>query len=603
MMIFSNPIGWWALLGIPAVLAIHFLQRQSKTVPISTRFLLENAKREAASGHRFERLTNSVPLWMQILAVLLITWILLAPRYQREQSTQRVAVVLDGSASMEVFKETLKNELTSILPDLQGPAAILEVTLLDSGKNAQRIYSGQSYEDALNSLDEWEPDAGVNDPTPSLRVARSVVGREGVVIYATDTVKNYLPFDARLLSVGEPVENVGLTGIRFEKDGSTRIWTAVIRNYSDSPASRTWSVIYEDGSQTEPRNVDIAPGAMVSIKADFPEDHQRGIIKLSSDRFTIDDSMPMVPPVYKHVAVRAQTPELDQLAEGMSRSLESVSLIGKDDSAMIRLIAKNPNESSLPQDNAIVFSRSQDTPGSLIKGDIIAEPHPLVKDLQWETLSARETPALEQLPTDDVLLWQGTRPMIFLRELSGENGAVESWQLFFNFSLKQSNALRQPAFIVCIHRFTEMIRDNHVAPAKQNLETGQPITIACHNMPNTPIDLSESSIRDNSTEKQELGATTRLSLKAPTKPGFIKVDQGEINLLDAAVYFADIREADFSRCSSENKAYDATEGIIEKHTDEDRWWQLWILLLLLALLLSWFFATRVPNVKTATQGS
>jgi len=39
MPVFANPLGLLALLGIPAVLAIHFLQRKAKELPVSTLFL------------------------------------------------------------------------------------------------------------------------------------------------------------------------------------------------------------------------------------------------------------------------------------------------------------------------------------------------------------------------------------------------------------------------------------------------------------------------------------------------------------------------------------------------------------------------------------
>ncbi|HVJ45894.1 MAG TPA: BatA domain-containing protein, partial [Luteolibacter sp.] len=101
----TNPLGLLALLGIPAVLAIHFLQRKAVELPVSTLFLLERTQREAASGRRFDRLIPSIPLWMQLLAVLLLTWFLTEPRYPKSGTVQRLAIVLDSSASMTVFKE------------------------------------------------------------------------------------------------------------------------------------------------------------------------------------------------------------------------------------------------------------------------------------------------------------------------------------------------------------------------------------------------------------------------------------------------------------------------------------------------------------------
>ena len=108
---FGNVAGFWALLGIPAVVAIHFLQRRSRVLVVTTLFLLEQMRRESETGHRFQRLRTSVPLWLQLLMVLLLTWLLVRPRWLRAESVQRVAIVLDASASMQASRERALEEL------------------------------------------------------------------------------------------------------------------------------------------------------------------------------------------------------------------------------------------------------------------------------------------------------------------------------------------------------------------------------------------------------------------------------------------------------------------------------------------------------------
>ena len=138
-LVISNPAGLWALLGIPLVLLIHFLQRKAKVLPVSTLFLLEKTVRESASGRRFDRLVNSVPLWMQLLAVLLLAWLLAEPRYRKARSVQRIAVVLDSSASMEPFRDRLADALVRRLPELAGLASVSEITLFESTPGGRRL--------------------------------------------------------------------------------------------------------------------------------------------------------------------------------------------------------------------------------------------------------------------------------------------------------------------------------------------------------------------------------------------------------------------------------------------------------------------------------
>ena len=254
--VFANPLGLLALLGIPAVLAIHYLQRKSISLPVSTLFLLARTQREATSGRRFERLIPSIPLWMQLLGILLLTWLLVEPRFQKENSVQRVAVVYDSSASMAVFQKQAAKALRDQLPDLQGSATAMELTLLPSTPGAERIYSGSSIDELVENLDNSIPTGGLIDPTYALRLARSLVSNEGVVIYLTDTPTEALPYDSRIIAVGKTTPNVGFTGISFEEKQGALTWQAIIRNYGAESTSRSWSLVTREGT-TEPQWFEI----------------------------------------------------------------------------------------------------------------------------------------------------------------------------------------------------------------------------------------------------------------------------------------------------------------------------------------------------------
>ncbi len=129
---FSNTMGLWALAAIPVVLLIHFLQRQSQKVTISTLFLLEQMQRESVQGRRLERIRSSVPLWLQLLMVLLITWLLVQPRWLQRDSVQPIAVVLDNSASMSAFKDDARKQLLGELNRLSASVSRAEFYVIDS---------------------------------------------------------------------------------------------------------------------------------------------------------------------------------------------------------------------------------------------------------------------------------------------------------------------------------------------------------------------------------------------------------------------------------------------------------------------------------------
>ncbi len=104
-MSFGNPLGFLALAGIPAVLFIHLLQVRSRLVRVTTLFLLEPRAFERESGRKIERLRTPLLLWLQLLAVVAATWLLVEPRWLREDTTLRVVLVVDGSASMSAYRD------------------------------------------------------------------------------------------------------------------------------------------------------------------------------------------------------------------------------------------------------------------------------------------------------------------------------------------------------------------------------------------------------------------------------------------------------------------------------------------------------------------
>lgn len=608
MITLANPAGLWALLGIPAVLAIHFLQRQAVVLPVSTLFLLEKTQRESASGRRFDRLMNSVPLWMQLLGVLLLAWILAEPRYQKSRSTQRVGIVLDSSASMSVFKDKLIAQLTEDLPDLKGPATHLELTILDSNPAKERLYSGSSIENALAIMENWEPQSGLTDPSPALRIARSLVGKEGILVYATDTPVENPPYNTRLLSVGEKVENVGVTGVRFRREEGADVWNVVVRNYGPESASRTWQLRFPDGSASEPRPFEVKAGGLISLQGALPAGKDRALFSLSEDPFTLDNTVPMVRPQPKTISLfSATSPEFAKLAERMVRSLDAIVPSNDSASADFSLVSYDPLDPVLPDGDAAVFVNDGTRAGAYLKGGIVAEPHPLVDGLNWQSLLVRESIQLERRPTDDVLLWQGERPLIFLRETVDENGRPRGTQLCFNFDLRLSNAGQQPAFIVCLHRFIEGIRARKVAEIRENLETGQPVELAAETRqadgPAPGLTVEHDSITGEPLSTRRIPASSVVKFPAPGTPGFLRVNQGEQPLLEAALYFADTREADFSGCDEASTLSDARAQAIQRHTQEDHWWRAWALLLLVALIVSWHFSKAGPAISEVGGGS
>lgn len=584
MISFANPLGFLALLGIPAVLAIHLLQRKAVQIPSSTLFLLERTHRDSMSGRRIERLVPSIPLWMQLLAVLLLTWLMVEPRFQRANSVQRIAIVLDSSASMSVFKTQAIDRLTDALGKLRGRATGMEITVLESVAGRPRVYAGSSIEDLRAALEKWQPRDGLVDPAQSLRLARSLVSGEGSVLYLTDTPVDSLPFDARLLAVGEPVDNVGFTGVSFTREEGAWVWRALVRNYGSKTVERTWSV-YSAESSTQPQPFTLTPGALVTLQAAFPENADRVRVVLDADRFTLDDVLPLVRPSPKPLQIFAATsPAFEELMGRLLRSLDAATPTNDAATADLSLVAYDPLDPAPPAGNAVVFVEDGTSAGAYLTGGIVAESHPLMEGLHWQSLLVRETLELERLPGDTVLLWQDQRPLIFLREKDHQR------QLCFNFDPRLSNALQQSAFIVLLHRFAERLRDAKIAPFTAMLETGQPVSVTA--APNEALQILQTDLEGQSLSNATLLPSSQTSFRIPpndlrAEPGYLTIRQNERELLHAAIHFADAREADLTGCASEERIDFQAVTDTRRHTEADPYWRFAVLGMLVALLIAW----------------
>ena len=339
---FANPAGFWALLGVPAVLAIHFLQRESRRVITSTLFLFDALSPVSAQGRRIERLRHSVPLWLQIAAVLLLTWLLVSPRWLRRDSVQRVAVVLDSSVSMLAFHDELAHALPVTLQKIAGAAARTEWRLIETDPARSTLYAGTDLPALLTAFNAWTPHLGTHDFQPALNAARSLVHEAGVALFVTDRPTE-VPEGVRLLAVGHPIENCGWAGVTVEGD----TWRALLKNYSAAPQTRTWRIDAGNAHGAD-ASLTLEPGQTRTLSGSFPTGQDRCELVLNPDAFPLDDRLPIIRPQPKRLTLAMQpgTP-LDDFFGRLARSVPQADTVaGKADARLASTLPHRPSAAS-----------------------------------------------------------------------------------------------------------------------------------------------------------------------------------------------------------------------------------------------------------------
>jgi len=565
----ANPQGAWALLGLLLVVAIHFFRQRSKRLSISTLFLFEQTPRLTGSGVRIQKFKNSISLWLQLLSVLALCWLLVEPMYFQEEATLRAIIVLDSSASMSAFRQNLNQGLARVLEEYERSVPRVEWTLLEISPGSAALYSGDDAEAFLSAVEKYNPGGGVHDIEEALKSARRSAGDGGVVIFATDHDEN-LPEGVGLLAVGAPLENVGFVDVRLKDDGKSANglveWRALIRNYSESEQTRTWSASV-DGREGDSKSVVLGPNQISAISGNsgnLPAGAERIELNLSQDAFLLDDRLPLLRPSPKIVYVAPPSGEDGTGGEKLLKAFESFESVQFVQSVENADIASEPffvesSSQKITHRPTVLFPRASGG-GRLVGGVFTVENHPLMDGLSWRGLLCGELFAAPSFPSSpsfnaplQVLLWRGSEPAISLTP-AAPGQSVPS--LVFHFSLEDSNIENLPEFIILLHRFTELVRTRKAAFEQANFETGQQLEVAPHA---STSGASGGEGESGDASGVSSGAASGLDLKmkvdagssgswettlpssgrfnAPQVPAFFTVNQGEQIILIGSTHF------------------------------------------------------------------
>jgi len=598
---FANPMGLLALLGVPVVLAIHYLQRRTRTIPVSTLFLLEQRRDPSRAGRRFDRLISSWPMWLQLLMVILLAAHLSQPRIPLAGSVQRVAVVVDTSASMRVFKRDLVRHLAGLAQQCQSLARCTEFLVLPDDPAQPRLYAGESAAAMAQAIEHWNPVGGTLDPSASLRLARERVGNHGLVVYATDTPLDKLPADAELLAVGHPLANVGFTGLTVSDNAGQPLWRVLVSNHSPSPQQRAWHLEWDAGQRSAEASVHIAAGGMESLSAALPAGATRLRLVLGADEFGLDDSFCFLTPSPKPLWFRHQLPDpLRWLPARLARSVPGLTEAVAGTPADLTLAAASDGRFPTVSGPAILMSGAGTADAKTLAEPVVATRQPMVAGLSWEALAVQDVPMVPAQPNDVVLVWCGPQPLVSLRPLplppGMRAGGGPAQQLVLHFNPAFSNWERLPAAAVLLLRFCEDVRLAKRGTAREQLEPRQALAPLLPgdvrgDLTVETLDLAGRVVNSRKVPPNSLGG-----LRAPDEPGFLRVREGAIVLLEAAVAFADAREGDFSACATRDGTAQAT-SLSTAGDALSPWWPLVVLLVLIALLASWALAGKAADAQ------
>ena len=635
---FANPWGFLALLGLPAILIAHILQRRKKRIPVSTMFLIEQLAAQSIAGKRWERLRQSLPLWLQLLAVTLLAMVLAQPRWMRAETVQNVVVIMDSTWSMSAYRDNVLQRLKGTLNSIAGQSTKTDWVLMESDLKRGQLYSGRELQGMLSALEEWHPDLPGHDFNPAWRLGAGLLRGQGDLLFVTDHALEPPP-GVTVLALGEPLANVGFIGFRTENapaapaavappaptaptTGNTAVpvgmvnapslnWVALVRNYWDEPQVRTWHL--QSGASKGPdQRLELAAGEVRVLRGEFPEGVTSAELVLTGDRFTADDRLPFVRPEPKPLKIAVSGAIPDEHRQFWSKLIANVPAAELDVAAPVApatgatpgtppapaapagpepdvvIGAYNPLNPNLPSHTGIFLVAEPGKPKEYRKGLVFSEAHPLVEDLNWQSLLAYKTFGIPMLEADEPLVWQSSQLLIFLRNVpKGEP------QLLVSIDPRQSNLSRLPAFAVLTLRYMESVRRGKLALEVANVDANQLLEIATNPDRKEPIVVR--AVHEAATEPdafREYFENQMSVLRAPGAPSFFEVRQNETVLFRGAAQFADSAEADLSHAGKTDTWEGLESRVIETNREEEALTPVWLLALCGVLLIGWKASSR-----------
>jgi hypothetical protein len=568
---FGFPPALWGLLGLPVIVLIHFLQSRERKEVVSTLFLLELLPEETRRGAVFTRLRTGLQLWLQLLAVLLLTLLLSRPMWLRKESVQTVAIVVDVSASMRAFREGMVERLEPLLNEIEQTAGTTEWILLPSDLTRPQVYKGPDLEGLFLALDELDYRSGPHSARPMLGQARRLVGEEGALIWVTDHPEVSAPADVQVLGVGSPLDNTGVSGLNFTRAANGEwAWEASLVHFSNSAETKTVAV-FADGEPVATVPAQVQPGGLARISGQLPADTQRGRLRLEDDALDVDNELPFVMPVQKTVLWdnRLDGPArewADKVMQTVTPTEASVSdaILAWRKSGIAAPPPLHPFEILvLDGDNEADFTQT------------VSMDHPLLRDLSWSGFLARPLRRAPYATNEDVLVWMGEFPLISLLENEGQV------QLLLNFSWERSNADRFPSMILLLNRFVRGIQDGLPGEDAANVEVRQRLEgIEMEG----PITSRFESLTGDVNEQ----TLDRYPEQAPDSPGYWTLLSGEEVLFRAGVYSGDVQEGDLRKASSTVLTEAWVSGRRDVNSEQDVLRSLWFALLGMVLVGAWW---------------
>lgn len=490
-MTFANPAALWFLTLAVPVLVLHVLRSRRTEVRVSSTQEWQREDRPVAAARPWQRLRWSLPLVLQLLAVLLLSTALAAPGLDTGRVTaQHLVVMVDTSASMGALDgdptrlATARREVLEVVDGLGDGA---RVSVISAGAPATVVAGEVAPSEVRRHLEALEVSEGAFDGEVAASLALSLdrPDRSTAYLLVTDgglsgTDVSLLPPGTEARMVGRRATNLGVTNVVTTDAGELVHVQATVAN-AGRDAMTTVVRVDVDGITGASTSVQVPGRGRVEVGLDVPQGDELVVHLDSEDLLPLDDRAHAVGPAARrlHVLrVGGDDPFLDALLSGRDElEVTHVAALGAAEQTVgydLVILDRVPVPEA-PVVPWVAIAPPGGAPGVSVDGTedrpvpvLVRHDHHLLEGLDLSTLAIAEAQRIDAPAATTLVGAEGT-PLL----VSGSAGGAPF--AYLSFELAESNLGLLPAFPVLGDRLLTGLGGS-TAPADR-LEVGDPLPL------------------------------------------------------------------------------------------------------------------------------
>lgn len=252
-MSFLYPLGFLALIGVPALIIIYIIKNRYTEQTIASTYLWTLSERFLKRKVPINRITGIISLILQILAVVAIAIILAHPIISVPGAAKAYCFVLDGSGSMNIVQEGKtrfdigKGKIESIIDDAVKGSTY---TLIYAGEGTDNIYTGLDDKDsAIEILNKLSVSSSSNNLSGAKQAAQRYFNDNPWAETYLITDRSYEETEnLTVINVAASVQNYSVDAVEYVSvEGALQVTGTVISH--DSDATLKLDLYFDDSEE------------------------------------------------------------------------------------------------------------------------------------------------------------------------------------------------------------------------------------------------------------------------------------------------------------------------------------------------------------------